>query len=375
MPERPDVVAFLGPSLPLEEARAVLDATYLPPVQRGDVLALLPARPTAVVIIDGRFESVPSVWHKEILAAMAQGVHVFGAASMGALRAAELAHFGMMGLGQVYEWYRDGVVEADDEVAVLHGPAESGFASLSVALVDVRDAAAAAASAGAVPPATAAAIVDAARSLYYADRTWPAVLAVLEDAAASQRMAGFLAGSGPGLKARDARAALAHVAAFTRNPVPPLRIDYHVERSVFLERLEQETAQVTAARVDQLPDEAEALLRTGESLDVLQKKVLFRLMARWTGERIGLTVSDEDMQRAVDDFRRSCGLERRADVEAWARAESVTNEMFLRVIRDGALVEKLSRLYGQLIGADLAAQIRMSTARTWSARHSPQPPA
>jgi hypothetical protein len=379
MAECSDVVVFLGPSLPLPEARAVLDAAYLPPVQRGDVLGLLAARPAAVVIIDGRFESVPSVWHKEILAAMERGVHVFGGASMGALRAAELADFGMVGIGQVYEWYRSGAIEGDDEVAVLHGPSESGYASLSVALVDVRDATAAAAAAGAVAPDVAASILDAARTLYYADRSWPAVLAaaaVVADGAALQRMADFLAGSGPGLKARDARAVLDHVAAFTRNGVEPKSVDYHVERSVFLERLEQEVAQAAAARVAELPDEAAAVLRTGESLDVLQKKVLFRLMARWTGERIGLTVSDEEMQRAVDDFRRSFGLERRADVDAWARAESVTNEMFLRVIRDGVLVEKLSRLYGHQIGADLAAQISMSTARHWAERRdSEQPPA
>ena len=44
-------------------------------------------RPRAIGIIDGYFQQVPSVWHKEILWAMAQGVHVFGSASMGALRA------------------------------------------------------------------------------------------------------------------------------------------------------------------------------------------------------------------------------------------------------------------------------------------------
>jgi hypothetical protein len=371
MGERSNVVVFLGPSLPLREARAVLDATYLPPVQRGDVLALLPARPVAIAIVDGRFESVPSVWHKEILTAMAQGVHVFGGASIGALRAAELADFGMVGLGQVYEWYRSGMIDADDEVAVLHGPAESHFASLSLALVDVRDACSVAAAAGVIPADAAAAIHEAARRLYYADRSWPAIFAAAEavqDSAVLQRMADFLADYGPGLKARDARALLQHVAAFTRDGVEPHRVDYHVERSVFLERLQQEVAQVAAARVQELPDEAEALLRTGETLEVLRKKVLFRLLARWTGERIGLTVSPEETQHAVDDFRRAFGLERRADVEAWARAERVTNDMFLQVIRDGAMVEKLNRLYNHQIGADLAAQICMSTARTWMTR-------
>jgi hypothetical protein len=56
---------------------------------------------------------------------MEQGVHVFGAASMGALRAAEMHSLGMVGIGTIFQWYRDGKIVADDEVAVRHGPPNS----------------------------------------------------------------------------------------------------------------------------------------------------------------------------------------------------------------------------------------------------------
>ena len=46
---------------------------------------------------------------------------------MGALRAAELHVFGMVGVGRVFELFRDGLLEDDDEVAVAHGPADSGY--------------------------------------------------------------------------------------------------------------------------------------------------------------------------------------------------------------------------------------------------------
>ena len=83
---------FLGPSLALEEARACLDATYLPPARRGDLRAAAEAHgATRLVLLDGYFEQVPSVWHKEILWALDRRLEVWGAASMGALRAAELA--------------------------------------------------------------------------------------------------------------------------------------------------------------------------------------------------------------------------------------------------------------------------------------------
>jgi hypothetical protein len=376
MAEHSRVFVFLGPTLPVRQARVLLNATYLPPAQRGDVLALLPTRPLAIGIIDGRFESVPSVWHKEILAAMAQGIHVFGAASMGALRAAELDAFGMVGVGQVYDWYRLGIIDADDEVAVVHGSAETLFVSLSVAMVDVRDACAAAAAVGVIPPHVASVIVDVARDMFYAERSYPAILAaagaMADDGPSIHRMKEFLASFGPGLKTRDALALLEHMTAFMQDSPDPLTIDYHVEQSVFLERLQQDVDQA-AARREEVPVEQDAMLRTGEPLSVLQKKVLFRLLARWTGERIGLRVSDEEMQLAVDDFRRVFGLLKRADVEAWAEAEAVTNAIFLEVIRDGVLVEKLSRFYSHQIGANLAAQIRMATAQTWSAQNPRRP--
>ena len=91
------LVVFLGPTLSHDDARDVLDAEYRPPAAHGDVLRAALRRPRAIGLVDGVFERVPAVWHKEILFALSEGVHVYGAASMGALRAAELDAFGMRG--------------------------------------------------------------------------------------------------------------------------------------------------------------------------------------------------------------------------------------------------------------------------------------
>src|SRR6185295_3890747 len=93
------VVLFTGPTLSPREACQRLEAVCLPPAAQGDVYRASLRRPFAIGIIDGYFERVPAVWHKEILWAMSEGIHVFGSASMGALRAAELALFGMIGVG------------------------------------------------------------------------------------------------------------------------------------------------------------------------------------------------------------------------------------------------------------------------------------
>ena len=141
------VVVFTGPTLRQAEAEARLGGIVLPPARQGDIWRAVHAhKPVAIGLIDGVFFHEPAVWHREILWAMAEGVHVFGAASMGALRAAELAPFGMQGVGRVFEALRDGLwpgfaepFEDDDEVAVIHAPAELGHAPLSDAMVDLRE--------------------------------------------------------------------------------------------------------------------------------------------------------------------------------------------------------------------------------------------
>ncbi|MET0402172.1 MAG: TfuA-like protein, partial [Cystobacter sp.] len=89
-----ELLVFLGPSLPEEEALALVPCRVLPPARQGDIWRALSLRPRAIALVDGVFEAQPSVWHHEVLAALDAGVAVFGGASMGALRAAELAPHG-----------------------------------------------------------------------------------------------------------------------------------------------------------------------------------------------------------------------------------------------------------------------------------------
>ena len=103
---------------------------------------------------------------------------MFGAASMGALRAAELDSFGMVGVGRIYEAYRSGVFEpfadelfdGDDEVAIVHGPAETGYVAASEAMVDIRATLVAATASGILSPALRDALVVLAKGLPYPER-------------------------------------------------------------------------------------------------------------------------------------------------------------------------------------------------------------
>jgi hypothetical protein len=125
----------------------------------------------------------PAVGHKEILFALAEGVVVFGAGGVGAIRAVELHHFGMRGVGQIYNAYAEGLFDGDDEVAVATC---EGRTAVSVALVDVRATLQAAVKASVIDRGLAVQLLTAARNLYYSERTYSQILKVCRRDGASE---------------------------------------------------------------------------------------------------------------------------------------------------------------------------------------------
>lgn len=148
-----------------------------PPAAGGDLIRLPDLRePFCLAIIDGYFENCASVWHKEILYFLAQGIPVFGAASMGALRAAELASFGMQGIGRIYHDFAAGRLEDDDEVTVSHGPAALGYPCLSDAMVNIRYTTQAAEDQGIISPEDRDELIRVAKATFYKQRQYSALI-------------------------------------------------------------------------------------------------------------------------------------------------------------------------------------------------------
>ena len=178
-------VVFAGPCLAGlgERRRRTLLAGFdlQPPAQRGDVLAAVARRPVAIVLLDGYYYTVGAVTHKELLYALEEGVRVIGAASMGALRAAEMEAFGMTGVGRIFSWYRDGVLDGDDEVAVLHAPAERGYRPVTLALVEIRAALACCVDRAEMELGAADRLIAAVKDLPFTERSAAAVFGLAAD--------------------------------------------------------------------------------------------------------------------------------------------------------------------------------------------------
>ena len=159
---------YVGPSMPHEDACKILNAEYLPPVQRGD-LQNIPDDVDTVVIIDGVLLNDAAVGHREILSLLKSGINVIGGGSMGALRAAELGSFGMKGLGRIYEEYKSGRVDGDDEVVLAYDP--FSLAPLSEPLINFRLNLYEAVNNDVISKNVADEIISALKKVYYPHRT------------------------------------------------------------------------------------------------------------------------------------------------------------------------------------------------------------
>ncbi|MFI8089101.1 TfuA-like protein [Streptomyces sp. NPDC086080] len=169
---------YVGPTLPASEpVLAVPGLRVLPPARHGDLFDTAIGSGDTLVLIDGVYHQAPALRHKEILASMGRGVRVIGAASIGALRAAELAPYGMLGVGSIYSAYASGEIDGDDEVAVGQAP-DGEFGALTWPLVNLRHVLQLAVLAGVMNAERAARLLAALRAVYYPQRTWAAVRAV-----------------------------------------------------------------------------------------------------------------------------------------------------------------------------------------------------
>jgi hypothetical protein len=172
MPTGEDIVVFVGPCIPHEEVRVLLgdEIALRPPVRRGD-FDRLPPEVRVVGLIDGVFHQTEAVSPREILNAVRRGVRVIGSSSMGALRAADLAGFGMEGVGEIYEMYVDGRIVSDAEVALAFDP--DTLKAITEPLVNIRYMLARAESENVVTRSQSEALLSAATEVHFCERSVP----------------------------------------------------------------------------------------------------------------------------------------------------------------------------------------------------------
>ncbi len=307
-------VMFVGPSLPGTGGLAPsVDAR--PPAAAGDLYRAVRSGADLIALIDARFEDRLTVLHQEILFALSEGVHVWGAASMGALRAVECGPFGMRGFGRIFEMYRDGVLEDDHEVAVLYGPAELGFPPLTVPLVSVRATMADAVAAGVLDERDAQVITEIARDTNYKDLTWKAVLARLPAGMAQGPLAEWLKTGAVDLKARDAEQLVEAVNAAVAGTLPAFSPRFEFQETLFWTEL----VEAFQRDLDDLSPQDSAVLDELRLDPLRYTEAVQRAFARRLAAA-DLPIDDAVDDGAIDAFRADLGLMTAKSFDDWLQA-------------------------------------------------------
>jgi hypothetical protein len=353
-----EIVIFTGPTISALEAAKVLPATFLPPVAQGDVYRVSRQRPKAIGIIDGYFQSVPAVWHKEILWALARGIHVFGSASMGALRAAELQPFGMEGVGEIFSDLRSGALEDDDDVAVAHGDASTGYRTTSEAMVNVRATCRAAVAEGVISPATSERLQAIGKEIFYPSRTYGTLIARGRQLGVGGVGGGeldafsrFIPQGQVNLKRRDALAMLAYMRDQADALKRPKRVSFAFEHTDTWEQAmadlgdrDSPPPKVGDSAPSRLAEELR--LRGADLFALIRRGALLRVLAVQETRRQGLGVDRQLMDVTQEAFRRERELVEEDVIRAWLKDNALTEAEFGDFLETESKVRWLETMYG-----------------------------
>jgi hypothetical protein len=360
-----NVVVFCGPTVDNGTVQDVLKgAEVLPPVSQGDVYRVALRKPTTIAIIDGYFEQVPSVWHKEILWAMCRGIYVFGAASMGALRAAELESFGMVGKGEIFEACRAGLLD-DDDVAIVHGPAETGYLCASDAMVNIRATLRKAASLEIICPETLSMLERIAKSTFYAHRTYAGLLEQAGESveqAELARLRTWITSSRVDQKREDALELLRSIRDFMQAMPGPKRVSYSFEETLHWEILTQDCSEAGVACSDEAVVLAE--LRKDASLMQRTRPIAVALALLTECRRQGDFEPDaEALRQLTAEFCVAHGLREVREVDDWL----VRNRSSIDQLRD--LIETRARFDIATRVLNDAIDVQMLDALRWTGEY------
>ena len=361
------IIVFLGPTMPVADARAILPhATYLPPAAQSDIISAVDqSSPAAIAIIDGVFTQALSVWHKEILYALERGVAIYGASSMGALRVAETAAYGSVGIGLIFEGYMSGEITDDDEVAVMHATTDWDHRSLSDAMVNIRASLAAARTAGVIDDAQHDELVMLAKARFFPERTYNRMLADATAAGMSEEVVTalreFLATSAVDQKRADAEALLQHLRDQGVTPPPPVSVTrshpflamYHRDRRVDRHGTQVPLGDISSYAALHLPDFRE-----------VNENALHAALVDVLAEMLDVTADDADVAAERIRFGQDQRLRTPESLATWVAENDLTEPEFVDFLRRQAVRRKLrdwliSRKYLERTTAEVLDELRL----------------
>jgi hypothetical protein len=266
---------------------------------------------------------------------------------MGAIRAVETEPFGTIGVGRVFEWYRDGLITADDEIALLHGSEEFDFRPLSVPLVNIRASLYQAVARGWIDTNVSDRVLEVAQALHYPQRQIIAILRQCErfsfGTEVLREIQRALTTDYVDIKRDDARELLEVVRKRVDDPTDfSPRSSFEFVRSGGFEGLCNIERRIRHTGVDlPLQSIAEHVALHSPEFDELRASSLHRAVCLFFANLVEVRVTEHEVEMERNRFLRDRSLDTSEALDAWLLENALSQNDFRDLIREEALCSRL----------------------------------
>lgn len=343
-------VIFVGPTISVKEAGAILDAEYLPPIKQGDIIsAIFEFQPDVIGIIDGADHHVPSVWHKEIIFALQNGIAVYGSSSIGALRAVETERFGMVGIGEVYNQFRSGRLNDDDEVMFLYKKNREEYTRLSEPMVNIRATLESALRQGVIDPEIYDCMIRISKSMFYKDRALKLIFDKSVDEGieetAVKRLEEFTVSQYVDIQKKDAVELLNAIKDMpvSKESGKNNRIVDELD-SMILHVLKYRDREISRNGINApIYSIGDYIALNHPETDGIMERAKNRLLTKYLADMLHVEVAPKETDEESDRFRKRHGLRSDAEFNKWMLANDLILEEFNSLMTEKARMRKVHK--------------------------------
>ena len=285
---------------------------------------------------------------------------------MGALRAAELDQFGMLGVGRIYEDFRNGLLEDDDEVAVAHGGPDEHFVAQSDALVNIRTTLQDAVKEGIVSSETAATLIELIKKEFFPNRSYQALLqlGVMAGVAEAEltSLREWLPKGRRDQKKENALEMLHMMAQMEREGIRHTP-NFVFQHTRFFERARRSAAsspiqvRSDADRIT-LEDILGELKLEPIHYRELRAAALIRGLCIREAQHAKFGFDSQQLQNTADAFRAERGLRSIDDTDQWLHDNELSRAQFKALMREQVVLDAVSRMLADECEVHMRSELR-----------------
>jgi hypothetical protein len=264
----------------------------------------------------------------------------------------------------VFEAFKRGELDDDDEVAVAHAAAEDGYKVMCEAMVNIRATHPAAAATGVITDDSRAQLDRLAKELFYAERSYPAILRRAADrglpADELDALRAWLPRGKVNQKRLDALEMLRVMRERLAAGLEPKRADFVFEYTDAWDQVRRGTGRLRLARASVHSEALIDELRVSGALRRAKLGALVRALSLEEARRQGLAVNADLLQATANAFRSERGHFDPGDTERWMKEQGIDLDAFARLLGDEAQVRRIEVLLDQDVIRHLPDHLRVT---------------